>query len=176
MLNQLVDSIKESGIKAFGLEAYNLICLFDDDYYSNIDYDFVSNQHRTVLRAHLIGKGWNPKSSRIFTKDSIEVVFPKPTGVLGTDPSDSVAAEMKTNRYIFCTPSQALLIMAKTNRWDQNLAQQMIKDCPANVDKVYQWMKEYKLVTPTKAQLSELKKFQSESFNKKVQARKNSGL
>lgn len=176
MLDELIESLKQSGIKAYGLESLNLICLYDDDYYSNIDYDFVSNQHRSLLRVILIKLGWSAKSSRIFSKGEHEVLFPKPTGVLGTDPSDSVSSEFKENRFIFSTPSQAFLIMAKSDKWDQSKACDMVLKCPANIDKVYQWMKEYRLTAPTKEQLAEIKTIQAQEFQKKVLARKKSGF
>ena len=176
MFKNLMESLIKANIKLYGLEDLGLICLYDDDNYSNIDYDFVSNQHRSFLRSILLNNGWKSKSSRLFIKDNFEVLFPKPTAVLGTDPSDAVSKEMKKDRYIFCTSSQAFLIMAKKGKWDHQRACEIVKNCPANIDKVYQWMNEYKLTSPSKEQLTEIKKIQTEGFKKKVLARKRSGL
>lgn len=178
-LNPLLKVIKTLGVKFFTLKEHRLVCLYDDDIYSNIDYDFVSNQHRSLIRRALLQEKWEELSSRSYQKNGFYLTLPKASSTLGTDPSDVILEELNRtteDSFVFCTPTQSLLVMLKQDLWDQNLAKEMIQKCPANIDKIYQWMKEYGSLKPTKAQLEELKKIQRANFDKKVLARKKSGL
>ncbi len=152
------------------------VSLFDDDYYSNIDYDFVSNNFRSLIRVILKKEGFLEKTSRRFIQTSNEIdaenkltlSFPKPPHTLGADPSDNVIEELKKSDFVFATPTQTLLVMAKNNVWSQETALKLIEKCPANIDKIFQWLNELNLLAPTKEQLSELKTLQEKNFKKKV--------
>lgn len=170
--NKLITDLSTKGIKCFGLYQFGLICLYDDDLYSNIDYDFVSNKDREIIRLILKNLSWKQKSGRVFVKESFQLTFPRPSPTLGADPSDPVVSELNKNTYVFCTPTQALLTMSRKGSWNQDTAKKMIDKCPANIDKIYQWLKEYNMTVPSKENLEELKKIQRISFDKKVSARK----
>lgn len=184
----LAQFFKSKNIKCYFDSSTRTICLFDDDYYSNIDYDFVSNKFRSLIRIVLKSEGFLEKSSRTFigdfkeeyteilefkknqniTNNKITISFAKPPHTLGADPSSNIFEELNKNSLVFSTPTQTLLIMAKNGSWSQDTAKNLIKQCPANIDKIYQWLRELGIKTPTKKQLSELKALQEKSFKKKV--------
>lgn len=150
------------------LDFCNLIVIFDDDHYSNSDYDFIDGQHRELIRKVLINNGWTARSSRVFIKDDFELMFPRPSGTLGQDSSDTFIKEIDEKRYIFVTPTQAVLAAMNLGIWDQEAFVKLCRKFPINTEKVRQWKKEYGVDVPTHAELNELYELQKADFLKKI--------
>lgn len=165
---EISNSLLKIGVKAFDVGVKGLISLYDDDWYSNSDYDMVGADDRKMIREFLLSKGWTPKGSRYFTKEGVTCAFPKPSHTLGCNPSDKVFDEISHNTVVFVTPTQALLVLAAVDKWDQEKVKMLISEQPANLDKAWQWIKEESLSGVNFKQIEELKEIQLKNFALKL--------
>ncbi len=164
----LTKKLIKSGIKAFDVGVKGMISLYDDDWYSNSDYDILGSDERKFIRAHLLEDGWSTKGSRYFYKDDFSCAFPKPSHTLGGNPANKVFDELGDDKFVFVTPTQALLVLAAIDEWDQEKIKHLVNEQPANLDKVWQWVKEEFLESVEFKQIHELKELQLKNFAKKI--------
>lgn len=171
-MKELVRLFRKSSLRAIGWEDLRLISFYDDEIYSNIDYDVLDGSLREKVRRLLLAEDWVNKGSREFSKDTHKCRFPKPSGTLGTSPSDVVLDERKRapGSYIFVTPTQALLVQIATNTWDLRKSLELVKHQPANLDKVIQWQSEMGLNHIKKQGLEELRALQEEGIKKRKES------
>lgn len=119
-----------------------LISLFDDDFYTQADFDIIDGKTRSMMTALFKKSGMKAKGSRHFIGLNGEnFLLAKPSHTLGCNPADKVIEAFSPNSFIFCTPTQALLILLAC---EETLDNQFIKDFlyrqPVNVKKLLQWV------------------------------------
>lgn len=124
-------------IRSYDLQMFGLISIFDDEHYSNSDYDIVDPAARAKVRDALLSEGWSPSGSKVFTKEDFKVVFPEPSHTLGGNPADRVLEAIKNKHLLIVTPTQALLVSAYQNAWDLKIAEKLVFYQPANLSKIW---------------------------------------
>jgi hypothetical protein len=149
--HEILKTLKGGGIDALILKVsfanQYLISLFDDDFYTQADFDIVDGKTRSMLTALLKKAGYKNKGSRHFISDRGEsFFFTKPSHTLGCNPSDKVLEAFKDNTFIFCTPTQALLVlMAKREDLNLEFLKNFLYRHPVNVKKLLQWQRHDRL-------------------------------
>ncbi len=147
----IIKILKAGGLDALILKVPSrhqyLISLFDDDFYTQADFDIIDGKTRSMLTALLKKSGYKAKGSRHFLSEGGEnFFFAKPSHTLGCNPSDKVLEAFKEGSFIFCTPTQALLVlMACGERVEADFLQSFLYRHPVNVKKLLQWQRHDKL-------------------------------
>lgn len=145
--HEILKILKAGGIDALivRVEQRNqfLISLFDDEFFTQADFDIIDGKTRSMMTALLKKSGYDLKGSRHFiAKDGKNFYLAKPSHTLGCNPADKVMEAFSEGSFLFCTPTQALLVLLACG---EKLEDQFLKDFlhrqPVNVKKLFQWIR-----------------------------------
>ena len=131
---EICKTLNWARVRAFDFGIRGLISIFDDEHYSNSDYDILEPTVRADIRRALQNNSWKEKGSRCFKKNDVEVRFPAPSHTLGCNPADKVLESLGDER-VFCivTPTQALLSSIALDEWSFEKAKKLVHHQPANL-------------------------------------------
>lgn len=138
--------LKALNIRSTLIEAdgYQFITLFDDILFTQCDFDIIDGRTRSLMTKAMKKKGFTIKSSRSFISPKGEQYqFAKPSHTLGCNPADKVLEAIRSGVYTFCTPTQALLILAEKkcpNLLKEEYVRDFLHHHPANIKKLLQWI------------------------------------
>lgn len=150
--HEIINLLKASKINAIILKfrpkyqtkAQYIVSLFDDDFYTQVDFDIIDGKTRKIVRECLINSNWNALGSRYFISPCNKTFFfAKPSHTLGCNPADKLNESLKEGEFIFATPTQAILLLLKheyTVNLDEDWAIKFLHHHPVNTQKVYQWI------------------------------------
>ncbi len=148
---EIIPILDSLGIRSTQIESRgcSLITLFDDILFTQCDFDIIDGHTRNLMTKAMRKKGFTIKGSRSFTSPGGEKYqFAKPSHTLGCNPADKVFEIIQNNTHTFCTPTQALLVLAES-RSEDLLKEEYVKEFlfqhPANIKKVLQWISHDKL-------------------------------
>ena len=141
-----------------------LISIFDDEHYSNSDYDILGPTVRADIRRVLIADGWKASGSKVFTKVDYTIKFPAPSHTLGCNPADKVVESIEGGGFCIVTPTQALLVAVLLREWDLENAKALVLHHPANLSKIWNWILNEKSVHVPRSDIAALKVVQKQGF------------
>ena len=128
-----------------GKTNFMVIVLFDDDEFSQIDFDIIDVKTRSRLLKVFEKNKFTIKNARTFiSSKGKEYRFAKPSHTLGCNPADKLMETLSNSAATFCTPTQALLAMAALEDpmlLDESFVEEFLSQLPVNVAKVRQWIK-----------------------------------
>lgn len=151
-------------VRAFDFGFKGLISIFDDEHYSNSDYDILDPTVRADVRRVLLAEGWEASGSKIFKKNQVQIEFPSPSHTLGCNPADKILESIKENTFCIVTPTQALLVSISLNKWDFERAKSLVLYHPANLSKIWNWASNEQSVHVPREDIAALKEIQKEGF------------
>lgn len=147
----ILDPINHTSLKPSLLELPGnqfLINIYDNDFYSQNDFDIIDGNSRELIVGHYQKEDWVLKGARRLEKNSKILKFAKPSHALGSNPSQNIIYELGTkNTFVFSTPTQSLLVMAEVYRnddlfWESFDLMSFLENTPANLRCVFQWLKQ----------------------------------
>lgn len=128
-----------------GKDKFIAIVLFDDDEFSQIDFDIIDVKTRSKLLSAFEKKKFTIKNSRTFiSSKGREYRLAKPSHTLGCNPADKLIETLSHDAATFCTPTQAILAMAALDDpkvLDEEFVKDFLSQLPVNVAKVRQWIR-----------------------------------
>jgi hypothetical protein len=151
-------------IRSYDFQMFGLISIFDDEHYSNSDYDIVDPAARAKVRDTLLSESWKPSGSKVFSKEDVKVVFPEPSHTLGGNPADRVLEAIKDNHLLIVTPTQALLVSACQNSWNLKVAEKLVFYQPANLSKIWNMVQNDVNLNIVREDIVHLKEVQKKGF------------
>jgi len=160
-------------IRAYNFGISGLISIFDDEHFSNSDYDILDPVVRADVRRVLLAEGWTSKGSKVFEKNNFRVAFPSPSHTLGCNPADKILESLSDNTYCVVTPTQALLTSIALNVWDVEKAKSLVLHHPANLSKIWNWVVNEKSENVSREDIALLKKVQKEGFELRQRGEQN---
>jgi hypothetical protein len=165
--DSLIETLKFCGLPVFDVGHLGLISFFDDIHYINNDYDVLDGSSRSQVYHCLTSHGWTAKGSREFHKGDKSCLLPRPSGTLGTNPSDTIRESLSQHTYHIVTPTQALLTLLAEGKWDLKVAESLVFEQPANIDKFIQWANHDKLSKGLTLPVKRLKEVQKQGLLKR---------
>jgi hypothetical protein len=163
LTDEIADVLRDADVAAHPCPWIGAVSIFVDEYYENFDYDIVGPKARLAIARALEARGYRQRSGRIFEGDAGRVEFPKPSRTLSSDPAGELELVLQRPRTIaLATPTQVVLTTWRRdgpNISDDRLddLQRLIVNQPANLDKVWDWLRRtdtaesFKLAHPTLA-------------------------
>jgi hypothetical protein len=148
-MKDLIGPIQNSKLKPTLIPAINgvfLINLFDNDHYSQNDFDVIDSKTRDFIKKRYLQEGWQNKGARHFYKKDQLVSFAKPSHTLGSNPNTKILEEInRGSQAIFCTPTQTLLVLAELHGdnqsfWTTFSLMGFLEHTPANLQTFFQWL------------------------------------
>ena len=132
-----------------GDERFPVMVLYDDFEFTQIDFDIIDGSTRNkILRAFDV-KGFKIHGARNFTSNKGQNFrFARPSHTLGCNPADKVYEVLSIEVVTFCTPTQAILLMARlgdARLKDADFLKWFLLKLPANIMKIRQWIKQDEL-------------------------------
>jgi|GEM_PF-3503829 len=123
------------------LEGIFIVSLYDDDFYTQIDFDIIDGKTRSLITAILKKVGYDSYGSRHFISPEKEsFFFPKPSHTLGCNPADKVKEGMNRPGFYFTTPTQALLLLLSLSfELQPKQLTHFLHHQPVNIKKLFQW-------------------------------------
>lgn len=126
-----------------------LIVLYDDFEFTQIDFDIIDGKTRNLLLAAFKKNNYLVHSAKRFSSpEGEEYLFAKPSHTLGANPATNVLEALTDGASVFCTPTQAILVLAAfrdTRLKDEDFLRKFLLLLPANIKKISQWIKHDKL-------------------------------
>lgn len=125
-----------------------IISLYDDDFYTQIDFDIIDGKTRSLVSAILKKIGYDSKGSRHFVSPDKEAFFfSKPSHTLGCNPADKVKEAMTKPGFYFATPTQTvLLLLALSYKLQPEQLTHYLYRHPINIKKLFQWVHQESLM------------------------------
>lgn len=134
---ELNQTFNRHHIRSYDFKNFGLISVFDDEHYSNSDYDIVDPGMRSKIRDALLAENWSASGSKVFRKEEFKLVFPEPSHTLGANPADRVLEAIGDKTFLMVTPTQALLVSAYKSLWDLEESKKLVFYQPANLSKIW---------------------------------------
>ena len=150
-MEKLIEPIAKTGLRPSLIhlgEGKVLINLFDNDHYSQNDFDVIDSYTRNLLLVSYKAAGWSLKGARCFFNGEYSVNLAKPSHTLGANPSQKVLEEFdRGHKVVFSTPTQTLLILAHYYRtheafWKGFDIYSFLEKTPANLQAFFYWMRQ----------------------------------
>jgi hypothetical protein len=160
-------------IRAYDFGVEGLISIFDDEHYSNSDYDILDPNVRADVRRVLIADEWSSKSSKVFEKNGVQIKFPSPSHTLGCNPADKILESLEEGAFCIVTPTQALLASISLNKWEFEKAQKLVVYHPANLSKIWNWISNEQSVHVPREDIAALKVIQKAGFELRKKGEQN---
>lgn len=145
--HKILKTLKAGGIEGLILRINSrdqyLISLFDDDFYTQADFDIIDGKTRSLMTALFKKIGMKAKGSRHFlSEDNKSFILAKPSHTLGCNPADKVLEAFSPNTFLFCTPTQALLcLLGCGEKLEEDFLKEFLYRQPVNVKKLFQWVR-----------------------------------
>ena len=151
-----------------------LINLYDNDHYSQNDFDVIDGQTRELISKKFMQAGWRQKGSRYLESPDTRIAFSKPSHTLGSNPGDKVLEEFKRGeKFVFSTPTQSLLVMAQYAKsekelWNDFEMLDFLSTTPVNLQMLFFWLKHDHLINDFPFQMKVMKEANDSLFHLKL--------
>ncbi|HSN57479.1 MAG TPA: hypothetical protein VLT32_22610 [Candidatus Sulfomarinibacteraceae bacterium] len=147
ILVSLARWLNRGGVSAAPCPWLRTISIFVDERYENYDYDMIGPKARFAVARVLERRGFSQLTGRIFAGPGGRVEFPRPNRSLASDPAAELEATLAGKpEAAFATPTQVLL--ETWRREGPELSDerrrdllQLVREQPANLDKVGDWLR-----------------------------------
>jgi hypothetical protein len=154
------------------------VSIFVDEFYENFDYDIVGPKARLAIARTLEAEGFRQRSGRVFEGEPGRIEFPKPSRTLASDPAFELEQVLRRPKTIaLATPTQ--VVLATWRRHGSELSDNRIEDLqrlvsnqPANLDKVWDWLRRTAAADPYKRAHAILAGAQAEGIKQRRRQRR----
>ena len=161
-------------IRAFDFGIEGLVSIYDDEHFSNSDYDIIEPGVRSDIRRVLLADGWTAKGSKAYSNKGVQIKFPAPSHTLGCNPADKVLEAVGDDVICIVTPTQALLSSIALKRWSFKRAEKLVEHHPANLSKIWNWiLNEQQDLDVTRDQIASLKEVQQKGIELRKKGEQN---
>jgi len=144
---EIASWLNPEGVSAAPCGWLSAISIFVDERYENYDYDLIGPRARRRISQVLQDHGLRQLNGRVFESAKGRVEFPRPSRTLATDPAEEFERVLDRGSAIaFATPTQVLLTTWRREgprlpEARQSDLVELVREQPANLDKVRDWLR-----------------------------------